>query len=127
MVHKRILSHLNEKFVHLPGITLQIREKRQRQNVLNFYGSLSFSAWRFVSILILCTINLVPSYLMNSTSGFVIYLLSNWLCSLYETCGISVFFLATCTIFNSRHDELESNLKQILHMYGIWGLEAIVM
>ena len=26
-----------------------------------------------------------------------------------------------------QHDELEPNLKKILHRNGIWGLEAIVM
>ena len=28
---------------------------------------------------------------------------------------------------NPQHDELEPNLKKILHRNGIWGLEAIVM
>ena len=27
----------------------------------------------------------------------------------------------------AQHDELESNLKKILHRNGIWGLEAIIM
>ena len=27
----------------------------------------------------------------------------------------------------AQHDELEPNLKKILHTNGIWGLEAIVM
>ena len=30
-------------------------------------------------------------------------------------------------INRSQHDELESNLKKILHTNGLWGLEAIVM
>ena len=28
---------------------------------------------------------------------------------------------------DTQHDQLESNLKKILHSSGIWGLEAIVM
>ena len=27
----------------------------------------------------------------------------------------------------AQHDELETNLKKILHTNGVWGLEAIVM
>ena len=30
-------------------------------------------------------------------------------------------------VFYTQHDELEPNLKKILHRNGIWGLEAIVM
>ena len=31
------------------------------------------------------------------------------------------------TTRSAQHDELEPNLKKILHRNGIWGLEAVVM
>ena len=39
------------------------------------------------------------------------------------------FFITSYHATRSRaqHDELEPNLKEILHRNGIWGLEAIVM
>ena len=36
---------------------------------------------------------------------------------------VSIFYFR----FFTQHDELETNLKKILHTNGIWGLEAIVM
>ena len=32
-----------------------------------------------------------------------------------------------CNLCYAQHDELEPNLKKILHSKGIWGLEAIGM
>ncbi len=40
-VHYRILTHLKEKFVNLPGITQQIRDNRHKQNLQNFQVKLA--------------------------------------------------------------------------------------
>ena len=40
---------------------------------------------------------------------------------------LTIFEIMLMISYSSQHDELEPNLKKILHRNGIWGLEAIVM
>ena len=113
-VHRKILYHLNEKFVNLPGITAQIKLKRKKQNVCNFRGSIFFSTWRFCSVLAMCVICLLPGKIMSQPNGFILYIVIHWISSVYETCGVSIFFLASCTIFNNGN--LMGNSKKTLKM-----------
>lgn len=103
-VYHKILGHLKEKFVNLPGITKQIREKRQQQNVRNFHGSIFFLIWRFCSVIPVCIVSLLPNEILLTNSGFYLYFITQWIISVYETCGVSFFFMATYTIFNKTNE-----------------------
>lgn len=63
-----------------------------------------FLTWRFVSVVPYCIISLLPRELMVNNKqhggGFAFFFLTHWIVSVYETCGVSVFFLATYTIFD---------------------------
>ena len=102
-VHRKIMNHLNEKFVNLPGITTQIRQKRQKQNDWHFYGSIIFSTCRLVSVLPLVILCLLPPEIMGKQEGFVLYFTFHWISSVYETCGVSLFFISSYVIFNNRN------------------------
>jgi hypothetical protein len=71
-VHRKIMNHLNEKFVNLPGITAQIRLKRQQQNDWHFYGSIIFSTCRLVSVLPLVILCLLPPEIMSKQAKLYI-------------------------------------------------------
>ena len=71
-VHRKIMNHLNEKFVNLPGITAQIRLKRQQQNDWHFYGSIIFSTCRLVSVLPLVILCLLPAEIMSKQAKLYI-------------------------------------------------------
>ena len=104
LFHKRILTHLNDKFVNLAGITAQIRERRKKQNASNFKGSVLFQLWRLFAVLPLCILSLFPGSFVQSGKGQIIYLIFHFFSTIYQSCGVASFFLATYTIFN--RDEL---------------------
>ena len=35
---------------------------------------------------------------LEKEAGFILYFVTHWICTLYETCGVSICFLASCTI-----------------------------
>jgi hypothetical protein len=110
LVHKKILYHLNDKFVNLAGITSQIRERRHRQNAKNFMRSIFHQIWRLTSVVPLCVVSLLPAYVVASDLGHVLYLVAHFICSVYQSCGVSVFFLTTSTIFNKKNHMGKTNV-----------------
>ena len=99
ILHWQILSHLNTKFVNLPGITAQIRQKRRFQNKIHFWGSLLYQICRFLSVIPLCfaCIQVVPNYKFYLITHFVSYT--------YESCGLSCFYLSMSSIFDKRNNK----------------------
>ena len=103
LFHQKILTHLNEKFVNLAGITKHIRERRKKQNASNFKGSVLFQIWRLFAVVPVCILSLFPSSFVQSEQGQMVYLIFHFSTSIYQSCGVASFFLATYTIFNRKN------------------------
>ncbi len=50
---------------------------------------------------------------MKTSYGFTLYISVHWVLSVYESCGASLFFLATYTIFNKRNHMGKRNHKTV--------------
>ena len=50
---------------------------------------------------------------LEKEAGFILYFVTHWICTLYETCGVSICFLASCTI-SDNIGKPKDRLKKIL-------------
>ena len=89
--------------MNLAGITDQIRKRRQKQNDTHFKGAVLFQIWRIFAVIPACILSLcASSSLIPLESAKNINLSLHFFTSIYQSCGVASFFLATYTIFNRK-------------------------
>ena len=88
--------------MNLAGITDQIRQRRQKQNDAHFKGAVLFQIWRIFAVIPACILSLCTSSLIPLESAKNMILGLHFFTSIYQSCGVASFFLATYTIFNRK-------------------------